>query len=89
MYTSDLYLSMIYFNELFSISDDTDSCDKFISWLGYSCCSHLEHRTSAKRFVSLQFLNLRYSVGLFGRLISRSQGRYLTQKQNKRKYPCL
>jgi hypothetical protein len=25
----------------------------------YSCCSHLEHRACAKRFVSIQFLNLR------------------------------
>jgi hypothetical protein len=32
--------------------------------LVYSCCSHLEHRASMKRFVSLQFLNLRHSVGL-------------------------
>jgi hypothetical protein len=32
-----------------------------------SCCSHLEHRASEKRFVSLQFLNLRQSVGLLGR----------------------
>jgi hypothetical protein len=29
----------------------------------YSCCSLLEHRASVKRFVSLQFLNLRQSVG--------------------------
>jgi hypothetical protein len=36
-----------------------------------------------KRFVSLQFLNLRHSVGLLGRMISPSQGRYLTQTQNK------
>jgi hypothetical protein len=52
----------------------------------YSCCSHLEHKTSVKRFVSLQFLNLRQSVGLFGRGISPTQGRYLnrpTQTQNK------
>jgi hypothetical protein len=36
-----------------------------------------------KRFVSLQFLNLRHSVGLLGRVISPSQGqgRYLTQIQ--------
>jgi hypothetical protein len=34
-----------------------------------------------KRFVSLQFLNLRYSVGLLGRVISQSQGRYLIQTQ--------
>jgi hypothetical protein len=39
----------------------------------------LEHRISVKRFVSLQFLNLRQLVGLLGRGISPSQGRYLTQ----------
>jgi hypothetical protein len=32
-----------------------------------------------KRFVSLQSLNLRQPVGLLGRRISPSQGRYLTQ----------
>jgi hypothetical protein len=44
----------------------------------YSCCSRLEHRASVKHFVSLQFLNLRQSVGL-GRVVSPLQGRYLTQ----------
>jgi hypothetical protein len=54
----------------------------------YSCCSHLEHKASVKRFVSLQFLNFRQSVGLLGLGISPSQGRYLhrtTQTQNKRR----
>jgi hypothetical protein len=37
----------------------------------YSCYSHLEHRASVKRFVSLQFLNLRQ----WG--INPSEGRYL------------
>jgi hypothetical protein len=45
----------------------------------YSCCSHLEHRASAKHFVSPQFL--RESVGLLGWEISPSLGRYLTQTQ--------
>jgi hypothetical protein len=60
-------------------------------WYGlvYSNCSHLEHRASVKRFVSLQFLNLRHSVGLLGRVISPSQGRYLTQTQNKHRHLCL
>jgi hypothetical protein len=50
----------------------------------------LKHRASMKRFVSLQFLNLRHSVGLLGRVIGPSQGRYLTQTQNKRRqHPCL
>jgi hypothetical protein len=56
----------------------------------HSCCSHLEHRASVKRFVSLQFHG--QSVGLLGQGISPSQGRYLyrtTQTQNKRKHPCL
>jgi hypothetical protein len=54
-----------------------------VGWLVYSCCSHLEHRASVKRSVSLQFLNLRHSMGLPIRVISPSQGRYLTQTQNK------
>jgi hypothetical protein len=53
--------------------------------LVYFCCSHLQHRASVKRLVSLQFLNLRHSVGLLGRVISPSQGRYLTLIQNKHK----
>jgi hypothetical protein len=54
----------------------------YVGWLVslvYSCCSHLEHRASVKHFISLQFLNLRHSVGLLGRVLSPSQGRYLTQ----------
>jgi hypothetical protein len=54
-------------------------------WLVNSSCCHLEHRASVKRFVSLQFLNLRQSVGLLGRVISPSQRRYMTQTQNKLK----
>jgi hypothetical protein len=53
-----------------------------------SYCSHLKHRASVKRFVSLHFLNLRTPVGLLGRRISPSQGRCLhrtTQTQNKRR----
>jgi hypothetical protein len=42
-----------------------------------------------KRFVSLQFLNVRQSVGLLGRGISPSQGRFLTQTQNKRRQTSL
>jgi hypothetical protein len=60
----------------------------YLSIYLYSCCSHLEHRTFMKRFVSLQFLNLRQSVGPLGRGISPSQGRYLhrtTQTKNKRR----
>jgi hypothetical protein len=60
-----------------------------VGWLVYSCCPHLELRTSVKRFVSLQFFNLRHSVGLPGRVISPSQGRYLTQTQNKHKQTSM
>jgi hypothetical protein len=51
----------------------------------------LEHRASVKRFVSLQSLNLGHPVGLLGRVISPSQGHYLTQTQNKHthKHPYL
>jgi hypothetical protein len=51
-----------------------------VGWLVYSCCSHLEHPASVKRFVSLQFFNLGYSAGLLGREISPSKGRYLQHK---------
>jgi hypothetical protein len=53
--------------------------DIFFFFFFFFCCSHLEHRTSVKSFFSLKFLNLRQSVGLLGRGISPSQGRYLTQ----------
>jgi hypothetical protein len=52
-----------------------------IGWLVYPSCSHLEHRALVKRFVSLQFLNLRHSVGLLGLVISPPQGRYLPQTE--------
>jgi hypothetical protein len=57
----------------------------------YSCCSHLEHRASMKRFVSLQFFNLRQLVGPLGRMISLTQG-YTGQHKhriNADKHPCL
>jgi hypothetical protein len=53
----------------------------------YPCCSNLELTTSVNRFFSLQFLNLRYSVGLLGQGISPTQAHYLrmtTQTQKKR-----
>jgi hypothetical protein len=55
----------------------------------------VEHCASVKHFVSLQFLNLRHSVGLLGRGISPTQGRYVhwtTQTKNKRRQtsiPCV
>jgi hypothetical protein len=48
---------------------DTHNMD---GWFVYSCSSHLEHRASVKSFVSFQFLHLRHSVGLLGRVISSS-----------------
>jgi hypothetical protein len=48
----------------------------FIYFFHFSC-SHVEHRASVKRFGSLQFLNLRQSVGLLGRAICPAQVRYL------------
>jgi hypothetical protein len=55
----------------------------------YSCFSHLEHRASVKSFVSLLFLNLRRSVGLLGRGISSSHGRYLTHRIKTKRHLCL
>jgi hypothetical protein len=49
----------------------------------YSCCSQLVHRAFVKRFVSLQFLNLRQSVGLLGRGFSPSQSRYVHTNTEK------
>jgi hypothetical protein len=55
-----------------------------------SSCSELEHKTSVKRFASLQFPNLRETLGLLGRWISHSQGRYLTQHRiNTNRHQCL
>jgi hypothetical protein len=62
----------------------------FIFFFFYTCCSHLEHRASVKSFILLQFLNRRQLVGLLGRKISPSQGRYLIQTQKKKhKLPYL
>jgi hypothetical protein len=60
-----------------------------IDWSVYFCCFHLEHRASVERFVSLQFLNVNYSVGLLGRAISSLQDFYLIQTQNKHRHPRL
>jgi hypothetical protein len=55
----------------------------------YSCCSHLKHRTSMKRFFSLQFLDLRQSLGSLGWELSPSQGRYLhTNRIIAENLPC-
>jgi hypothetical protein len=64
----------------------------YLSIFIHSCCSHLEHSASVKRFVSLQFVILSYSVTLLGRGISPTQGRYLhraTQIQNKRRQTSM
>jgi hypothetical protein len=57
-----------------------------VGWLVYPCCFHFEHRASVKRFLSLQFLNLRHSVRLLGLVIMPSQCYYVIQTQNKRKH---
>jgi hypothetical protein len=60
------------------------------SSVSYSCCSHSENKDSVKRFVSLLFLNLRQSVGLLGRGISPSQGRYQHEDRiNTKRQPYL
>jgi hypothetical protein len=46
-------------------------------------------RASVKRFVSLQFLKLRHSVGLLEPVISPSQDRYLTQAQNEHRQTSM
>jgi hypothetical protein len=66
-----------------------DDMKWFVGWLVDFCCSQLEHRASVKRFVSLQFLNLTHSVRLLGRVMNPSQGRYLTQTQNKDKQTSM
>jgi hypothetical protein len=57
--------------------------------LSISCCFHLEHRASVKRFVSLQFLNLRQSAGLLGRRISPTYLHRTTWAQNKRRQTSI
>jgi hypothetical protein len=69
-------LHILYTLSLRAYSSYNTHCN---GWLVYSCYSHLEHRTSLKRFVSFQFFNLRHLVGLLERVISPSQCRYLTQ----------
>jgi hypothetical protein len=54
------------------IGTEPDSVKVTSSLSLYFCCSYVEHGASVKRFVSLQFLNLRHSVGLLGRGISPS-----------------
>jgi hypothetical protein len=50
------------------------------SFFFYSCCSTRSTR-HRETLVSLQFLNIRQSVGLLGRVISPLQGPYLTQTE--------
>jgi hypothetical protein len=47
--------------------------------LSFPVAPTLEHRASVRSFVTLQFLNPSTVVGILGRGISPSQGRYLTQ----------
>jgi hypothetical protein len=52
--------------------------EQLVGWL-VGCFIVIAPKASLKRFVSLQFLILRHSVGLLGRAISQLQVRYLTQ----------
>jgi hypothetical protein len=95
-----IYLLVYGFNDALNISDCVVPNGRMswlvswlvgwlVGWLVYFSCSNLEHRVSVKRFVSLQFLNLRQSVRVLGRGISPSQNSYLTQTQNKHKQTSL
>jgi hypothetical protein len=70
-----------FMNELYHILDIVNVFGWLVGWLVSSCCSNLKDRAFVKRFISLQFLNLRHPVGLLGRAISPSQGRYLSQTE--------
>jgi hypothetical protein len=48
-----------------------------------------QHGTSVKRFDFIHLLNLRNSVGFLGRMISPSQGCYLTQIRNKHRQTSM
>jgi hypothetical protein len=61
----------------------------WLVWLGPVWSVGRSVGASLKPFVSLQFLNLRHSVGLLGRVISPSQGRYLTQTQNNHRQTSM
>jgi hypothetical protein len=63
----------------------------FLSTSFFPVAPTLVHRASVKRFVSLQFLNLKESVVLLGRVISPSQGRTGQHKHriNVDRHPCL
>jgi hypothetical protein len=65
--------------------------DDAISLSFFPVAPNLEHRTSVKRFVSLQFLNPKNVGRIPWTGISPSQGRYLhrtAQTQNKHRHPC-
>jgi hypothetical protein len=89
MLCSLCWVNMVTENRVIKPSQTSLFNEPNFGWLVYSCCSHLEHRTFVKLFVSLQFLNLRHSVGFLWLVISPSQGRYLLQKQNKHKQTSM
>jgi hypothetical protein len=64
--------------------DDLQNLHFSLSTSPFPVAPTLEHSASVKRFVSLQFLNLRQSVELLGSGISLSQGRYRINR-----HPCL
>jgi hypothetical protein len=61
--------------------DEVPTFTRTIPFLILFLLLHLEQKASVKRFVSLQFLDLRQSMGLLERGISPSPGRYLAQTQ--------
>jgi hypothetical protein len=67
--TSSLCKSLLQILSLLCLSVclSTDVPTHLSPSLPPSCCHHFEHSASVKRFVSLQFLNLRQSVGLLYR----------------------
>jgi hypothetical protein len=74
LWTGSLFLEIFhqkYFPKFYSVASTTNYSTGYLSVCLpiYSCCS-------VKCVVSLQFLNLRHSAGLLGRVISPSQCRY-------------
>jgi hypothetical protein len=67
----------LQFRQLYDYTGRLLNLSRFCRYLLYLCsfCSHFEHRASVKSFISLQFLNLRHSVGFLGRGIRPSKGR--------------
>jgi hypothetical protein len=81
--------SLVYIFTPLTIFTSSSNSELHSGLVGLFLLPPLSHRASVKGFVSLQFFNLRHLVGLLARVISTSQGRYLTQTQNKHRHPWL